>query len=457
MTCRYVASVAVPHAPAAFAGRAFAPPVKPLATGALLATGPLLSIALGEVRPLDTGVLLAPPEHAVPKIANTATASTRARGMNPRYAGHADKMDASALTKLYGIDGPFTTIYLATPSDTEDAAEQLEIRWRNVLRELTDKGVDGATQEALTAARGEHGRGGTRVMVASHGTAHLAISLPQPPAQELVAVDQLPHLVPLLDALQLQVPHVVVLADRKGADVLAYTAGPDPVEAASITNNRFPDRKVHAGGWAAKRYSNDVEETWEASARDVAGLVDRVAQDIGARVVIASGDERALQLIGQHLPTTLVDRFVEVGGGGRHVDGSEDVIADEILRVLGALVAADTVELLEKYAEERGQDDKGAEGVTATIDALRKSQVETLLLTDTRDRHRTGWCGPDPTHLGLTQQELRDLGVESPQEAALDELLVRASLGTGADVRFVGGGMEQAPAEGVGALLRYAG
>lgn len=45
--------------------------------------------------------------------------------------------------------------------------------------------------------------------------------------------------------------------------MLAYTAGPEPVETGTVTNDRFPDRKVHAGGWAAKRYSNDVEETWE--------------------------------------------------------------------------------------------------------------------------------------------------------------------------------------------------
>ena len=70
-------------------------------------------------------------------------------GMNPRYAGHAERMDASALTKLYSIDGPFTTIYLDTTSQTEDAAEQLEIRWKNVVRELADRGIDEATVDAL--------------------------------------------------------------------------------------------------------------------------------------------------------------------------------------------------------------------------------------------------------------------------------------------------------------------
>src|SRR4051812_4472671 len=209
-------------------------------------------------------------------------------------------MDVSTLAKLASLDGPFVSIYLATPSDTEDAAQQLETRWKNILRELADAGVDEATRESLTAARGEHGRGGTRVLIAAHGTVHLAISLAQPPAREEVVIASLPRLVPLADALTLQVPHVVVLADRKGADVLAYTAGPDPAETGSVTTDRFPDRKARAGGWAAKRYSNDVEETWEQSARDVAALVDKVSSDIGARVVIASGDERALQLLGQH-------------------------------------------------------------------------------------------------------------------------------------------------------------
>ena len=45
------------------------------------------------------------------------------------------------------------------------------------------------------------------------------------------------------------------------------------------------------------------------------------------------------------------------------------------------------------------------------------------------------FVGPDPVHVAVSAQELLDLG---------------------ADGRFVDGGTEQAPAHGVGALLRYA-
>src|SRR5947209_10092500 len=266
-------------------------------------------------------------------------------------------MDPSTLAKLYSIDGPFVTIYLATPSDTEQAADQLETRWKNVVRDLSDAGVDAATVDALTAARGPHDRGNTRVLVAAHGTVHLAISLPQPPAQELTVTGQLPRLVPLLDALTLQLPHVVVLADRAGADILAYTAGPDPVETEQVQSDRWPIKKTGRGGWSTKRYDATVHNNWHENAKDVAATVEKIARDVSARCIIAAGDTMALQLLREHLPTALHDSFVTIEGGGRHLDGSDEIVAARITEVLADQVARSTLTLLEKFAEERGQDD----------------------------------------------------------------------------------------------------
>src|SRR4051812_1286493 len=102
MTCRYVACFAVPHGLAVAA-----PAVDPPAWAG------------------DGGTVLPPPdvdaaEQPMPVTSSKAPRSAR-RGMNPPYDGQADDMDISALAKLYALEGPFTTIYLATPSDTEDA------------------------------------------------------------------------------------------------------------------------------------------------------------------------------------------------------------------------------------------------------------------------------------------------------------------------------------------------
>jgi hypothetical protein len=366
-------------------------------------------------------------------------------------------MDATALSKLYAIDGPFVTIYLDTAGDVEDAAQRLEVRWKNLVRELHDAGIDSTTVEALTAVRGDHTRGGTRVLVASHGKVHLAVSLPGPPPQDELTIAQLPRLVPLVDILGLHLPHVVVLADRTGADILAYVTGPEPVETEQVQSKRWPHHKTGRGGWAAKRFDATVQDTWHENAKDVAATVDSIATDVDARLVIAAGDDQALQLLVAHLPTRWHDRFVTIPGGGRHLDGSDEHVATRISEALADRVAADTLELLEEYSQERGQQDRACEGVTETIDALRRAQVQTLILTNTREADRTAFFGPDPTHVATTPEDLLDLGVEQPWEAPLDEILVRAALGSGADVRFVGGDLEQAPADGVGGLLRYAG
>src|SRR3954466_6985420 len=219
-------------------------------------------------------------------------------------------MDASTLSKLYGLDGPFTSLYVDSSSATEDAAEQYDIRWKNILRDLAKAGVDEATREAISAARGNHGRGNTRVVVATPGQVQLAISLPQPPAQEIVATGNLPVLTPLVDALGLQVPHVVVLTDRNGADVLAYTIGPAPVEAEAVDGDRWPIKKTGRGGWSTKRYDASVHNNWHENAKDVVATLDKIVADVSARVIVASGDTMALQLIQEHLPTALTGRFV---------------------------------------------------------------------------------------------------------------------------------------------------
>jgi hypothetical protein len=364
-------------------------------------------------------------------------------------------MDASTLSKLYGLDGPFTTLYVDSSSAAEDAAEQYDIRWKNILRELDDAGVDHATRDAISAARGEHGEGNTRVVIATPGQVQLATSLPQPPAQEIVATGNLPVLVPLVDALGLQVPHLVVLADRNGADILAYTIGDAPVETEAVDGDRWPLTKTGRGGWATKRFDATVHNTWQENAKDVATTVEKIAADVSARCIVASGDTMALQLLREQLPSALQDVFVTIEGGGRHLDGSDDLVAARITEVVADQVARATLVLLEKFAEERGQADRAADGLAATVDALRMAQVGTLILTDDRPAGRTLFFGPEPAHIALTTQELLDLGVEQPWSADADEVLVRAALGTGAEARFVTGGVEQAPAEGVGAILRY--
>lgn len=380
-------------------------------------------------------------------------------------------MDLRLLSRLYDTDGPFVTIYLDTGGAVENAGSRLELRWKDVLRELADRGVDEATREALTAARGDHRQGGTRVLVAAGGRVRYARSLPEATDVDVVRVAPLPYLLPLVDWAQTRIPHLVVLTDRLGADILAYTDSAEPVEVETVVSGRFPFHKTGLGGWWSFRFDHKVERGWDASARDVAAEVDKVADDVGARLVVAAGDERATTLLREHLPPALQRCYVVVPGG-RARDGSDEAVAGHVLEALGERVRAEVAELLDEFDKYRnraarqaaspqfggqrpGVAANAADGPEQVVEALRMAQVGTLLLAEDLGEDRLAFFGPEPVHLALRPEELVALGVARPREGALVDVLLRAALCTDAQVRIVPSTARQSPTGGVGALLRY--
>jgi hypothetical protein len=365
-------------------------------------------------------------------------------------------VDLRDLAPLYDNEGPFVTVVLDTTSEVEDAAARVEIAWKNVLRELADRGVDEGTRDALTEALGDHGQGNSRVLVATGGQVVLAVSLPEPPERQLVETGALPSLLPLAERASLQLPHVVVVADRTGADVLAYGGSDDvPAETAEVTGPRQHHlTKVASGGWAHRRMQQRAEDFWERNADEVASAVDALAADVNARLVVGTGDETALHLVADRLPERLKPVWTMVPGG-RAEDGSGPHVARRVTAAVAERLRAETDELLATYAQERGQNDKGVEGADGVLAALRMAQVDVLIVTTELPADATAWFGPEPAAVGLARDEVVALGVARPTQAPLVDVLLRAALGTGATVRVVPGDRDDAPSGGVGALLRF--
>jgi Bacterial archaeo-eukaryotic release factor family 2 len=206
----------------------------------------------------------------------------------------------------------------------------------------------------------------------------------------------------------------------------------------------------------------------------LARLVDRVRP----RFVAVAGDVRALQLLREQAPKRVRELLKVVGGEY----ASLDAVFAEADKLVAAVGEADNRAVLDRFAEELGQaaalgaDGGGlaVEGAAATLAALGRSQVATLLLTGLfLDDQRTAWFGPAPTDAAADRDALVGLGVPDPVEGRLVDVAVRAALGTGAEVRILdpadetrsaaGRGTthdaptppEHAPSEGFGALLRF--
>jgi Bacterial archaeo-eukaryotic release factor family 2 len=370
-------------------------------------------------------------------------------------------MHQAEIAQVFQADGPFTSVYMDTEGDVEQAADLIALRWKNLRGALLAAGVPERTVAAIDPlVEGSHLAGATLAVIAAVDGPRYAANLPEPPPREtLLRHGALPDVLPLLEAGQAAVPHVAVLTDRTGADMAARVAD-DVARTERVSGRVTPHlHKPQAGGWSQPRFHHRAEAIWESNAQEVADALTRLVDQVRPRFVAAAGDVRALQLLQEHAPKRVRELLTVVGG--EH--GALEAVFAEADKLVAATVEADNRALLDRFGEELGQaaagaDNRAVEGAAATLAALGRGQVETLLLTGLfLDDERTAWFGPVPTDVGADRDALAGLGVPDPVEGRLADVAVRAALGTGAGVRVleVAGRSRHGPAEGLGALLRF--
>ena len=368
------------------------------------------------------------------------------------------------IAAVFAGSGPFVTVYLTTEAAVEQAAQQNELRWKSLRRQLEEDGAPGAALAAIDPLVPDaHRDGRTLAVVADSEGLRLVRSEPEPPARDAGWVAPLPRVGPLIEWAQAAVPHLVVLADRAGADIIVFNrgaaaggSGDAPVVTVGQDTGQDPDiRKSNPGGWSQRRYQNRAENLWDHNAKTVADQVASLADGIDARLIVVAGDVRALQLLGEHLPVEIGELLREVDGsrGPGAADAGLDQIADDVVKLVASVAAEDTVAFLRQFKQERGQNDLAAEGVGPTIAALAAARVDTLLIHDDPDDTRTAWFGPEPGMVAESAATLTDMGVAHPVEARLVDVAIRAAFTTGAAVRMVPSvGSVQ---DGIGAILRF--
>jgi hypothetical protein len=360
------------------------------------------------------------------------------------------------LAELYAQAGPFATVYLDATLATESGAHEVGVRWSDVRRQLEEAGADGATLdavgEAVSADAGTPGRHGL-VVVASGGAVRFADVLHQPPSRSTGSWSALPNLLPFLAQRTTEIPHLVVVADRTGADVLAVTAG-GTQEQTVQGEVQHPIHRTAADVWNERHFQHRVENSWESNAANVADAVGKLLAEGPAKLVVVAGDVRARTMIADALgsPPGVTVRVVEEGGraAGSSTEALQAAVHDAVLQQ----VWRDRREVLEHLEQNLGRREYAVAGVAPVVDALRMSQVDTLVISDDPSSPLTAWVGPNPTDFGLDESEAAATGVTDVQHDRLDAALVRAAVGTNARLVVTPGGHGYLP-EGIGALLRF--
>jgi hypothetical protein len=353
-------------------------------------------------------------------------------------------MDVSFLEPVFAATGPFATVCADVTHTTENADTELDLRVRAVAERLTEQGAPEVVVEAVRGRLLEGNEGGAAgtlkgraIVVASDGSVVFDQALLDAPRQEIAEWSAHADLLPVLRQMPGRVPHIVVLVDRTGGDI-TYMGGPgqldEDTEEQTVEGDTFHIRKVKVGGWAHDHWQNSAENQWEANAARVADRITSYARRLSPRFVLIAGDVRARNILAGLASDLWKDLVVTMDEGGRAAGADREPVD----RRMGALVAEhearECAEVLEQV-QAAAAHGLSVTGIGPVVEALRKSQVETLVLAD-EPGDDTLLVGNSPSELGVNQHDMDALGVHG-QVVPADRALLAAAVASSAGVVVV--------------------
>jgi hypothetical protein len=357
-------------------------------------------------------------------------------------------MDMSYLHQLFDRPGPWVSVYLDATRAEQNADRQIQLHWRSLRDQLERQDADATTLDAVEAALRDHpyrpGRYGLAVF-ATAGEVALVEPMSAPPVADEAVFGPLPHAMPLVAQRVDEIPYVRALTDRTGAEVTGLAVDGSPRHEYVKGGEEYPIHKVRGGGWSNPRYQQAAEETWKRNAGDVAAAVAELAARVGAEVVVVAGDVRSSTLVTEKLPRRWRERVVV-----SHSSGEDDL--DEVtVRAIAEVARRHQHDAIDRFNAQG----PGPTGLADVVTRLQRGQADTVLLANDPSSTDRLWIGPaDPSLIAVDAQTLRESGVDEPQQVRADAALLRAIVGTGADLVLVSPD-EVRLTHGIGAVLRY--
>jgi hypothetical protein len=338
---------------------------------------------------------------------------------------------------LYELTEPVLSVYFGL---ADPVREDLGLRRRAVLDTLARTKAEPAALEDAKRALDDVplGFGALAVFVGREGG---TVTLPMPGAQipDQAAKNAVPHVMPYLQWRQERPSYVMVMLDRAGADVTVQPAADGKPQTTTVQG---PDDEIvrnAPGGWSQGRHQNRAEDSWQHNSGRAAEAAAEALSRSGARLLLVGGDVRAAQYFQERLPAWVgQDVAVKAIPGSRHPDGSHELRDWEIADVTREFCEERARKWIEDVNAQSGPDGLGVQGIAATIHALARGQVHTLLISPelTVPEPAVAWFGRGPMDISEHRS-----GITSPETPAFSgpvaEVMVRAAVMTGADVKIL--------------------
>jgi hypothetical protein len=363
-------------------------------------------------------------------------------------------MHADRFRHLLDHDGPFASIYYDDSHDTADAAAQLELRWRAILGQLEDLGIEAtvcaALEHAVLDSPPPSGRRG-RALVANGDGILVDELLLRGPATPVVRASTLPYLVPVIEHGLEHPTYLVVAVDHAGADVTVHRRG--HTTSRSVDGGGYPVHKASSAETAG--YGDPQLRTEEAARKNVRAVAEEVTtltDELHPDVVFVVGEVRSRTDLQSALPERVASRLVTLADGARasvderqlqrdvqeHFEMRRLAVMDEAARQFTRAV--------------NGNTGLATQGLTGVCAALRGGAVETLIIGDIADR--TVVLGDTLTQIGPDADVLSELGAAPTAIVRADEAL--PLLAVSIDSALIRTDERIDPTDGIAAVLRYA-
>lgn len=351
-------------------------------------------------------------------------------------------MDVTFLQPVFATSGPYATVCADITHNTENADTEVGLRVRAVGEQLAEQGAPEQVVDAVRERLLQTNDGGQlatlrgrALIVAADGSVVLDEVLADAPRDPVARWSPDPDLMPVLRQLAGRVPHVVVFADRIGADVAVATLAGHAEDRDTIEGDDFHARKVKVGGWAHNTYMHTAENQWEANAGQVADELHSLVTRDKAQFVLVAGDVRARQLISDKASKEVGDVLVSIEEGGRAAGADREVVERRAAELVAEHEAHEQAQAVERV-QAASAHGLAVTGTALVVEALRKAQVETLVLADQLDDEQL-FTGPDPLQLGVGADDVAALGVGDARRVPADQALLRAAVGSDAAVVVV--------------------
>src|ERR1700722_15379529 len=364
-------------------------------------------------------------------------------------------MDSETLRPLLTTRGPFASVYFEGSHDTQDAAAHRDVRWRGLREQLVEQGaarsVTADIERAVMDLRPPIGRSGRALIAGADGVVvnkHLLRS----PAATVVRVSELPYIVPIVEHGFKYPNYLLVTVDHTGADITVHT------------NSTLGDETVDSGGYPVHKasgaetagYGYPQLRTDETACKNLRAVADRgseLVDDMTADAVFVAGEVRPRSDLLAALPERIAERAVSLQVGARHSGHGFDEVQQDIhaqflkqrLDVIG--------DVARRFEAEVGRrSGLAVEGLGAVCSALGQGAVETLIIGDIGGA--TGGADEDLRVIAPNAIVRAEQGAAAAKTVRADEALPLFAVSIGASL--VRTDERIAPADGVGAVLRYA-